>query len=88
MTKELTALEAFELVAIGQCKGKRKQYIGIVNKALKAFEIIKEKRVDVFQLLITIKIDDLNEYNKRHAKYLQLTQEEYTLLKEILSDVK
>lgn len=33
--KELTPLEALKLVAIGQCKGKRKQYIGIIAEALK-----------------------------------------------------
>ena len=56
----------------------------IIEKELKAFEIIKEKKVDVFQLIISMKLNDLNEYNKRHAEYLHLTQEEYELLKEEL----
>lgn len=53
-------------------------------KKLKALEIIKEKSVDVFQLQIAIKLTNLNEYNERHTKCLQLTQEEYDLLREVL----
>ena len=62
MNKQLTPLEALNLIAIGQCKGKRKQYIGIIAKELKALEIIKE--IDKTSLLhfIAINVKDNDKY--------------------------
>jgi len=56
-----------------------KEYAKTQNK-LKAFEIIKEKRVSVELLL---KSQDLRFYNYHHTGK-NLTQEEYDLLKEVL----
>ena len=57
--------------------------VGAEYKQLKAFEIIKEKRVDVRLLL---KSNDLQHYNNvaEFMGYEKLTQEEYDLLKEVL----
>lgn len=54
------------------------------EKKLKALEIIKEKRVDVAELVVSC---DLKAYNYlfRLVEKWQLTQEEYDLLKEVLS---
>lgn len=54
--------------------------IAIKNEnKLKALEIIKEKRVNVDWLLET---DNVEEYNE--SLYVELTKEEYDLLKEVL----
>lgn len=53
-----------------------------VEKALKAFDIIREKRVDTRILLLT---DALYKYNNfDHIKRMELTREEFDLLKEEL----
>lgn len=59
-----------------------------VGKRLKAFEIIKEKRVDITTLM---DCDNAEEYNRwvpirSHYTYqpLEVTQEEFDLLKEML----
>lgn len=54
-----------------------------IEKELKAFEIIKTKRVDVIRLFQCFKIGALSNYNNFYA-YKKLTQEEYDLLKEVL----
>ena len=51
-----------------------------IKKKLKAFEIIKEKRVDVWVLAYALTLKDYNEVNV----YTKLTQEEFNLLKEVL----
>ena len=53
------------------------------QKKLKAFEIIKEKRVDVSYLVIS---DDLHDYNEGLDRKWKLTQEEYDLLKEYFNE--
>ena len=55
----------------------------IIEKSLKALKIIKAKQVDIYWL---IKSKDLNEYNVSGYRkiQLQLTQEEYDLLREVL----
>ena len=55
----------------------------IIEKELKALEVIKNKKVNVFLL---INCDSLEEYNSQTYVYpqRQLTQEEYNLLKEVL----
>ena len=58
-------------------------YAKVLNteNKLKAFEIIKNKVVDVCWI-IEMKNKTLEDYNKAHV--YELTQEEYDLLKEIL----
>lgn len=57
----------------------------IVEKALKALEVLKKKNVNV-KLVKTL--ESLEEYNNMHAdsrsKFPELTQDEFTLLKEVL----
>ena len=55
-----------------------------IEKSLKAFEIIKEKKVNVHYLVYS---NDLKDYNERTFILPNeiLTQEEYDLLKEALS---
>ena len=51
----------------------------LINKKLKALEIIKEKEVDIKAIN---DLQDLQDYNYYCSP--ELTQEEYNLLKEIL----
>ena len=53
----------------------------IVEKELKALEIIKSKKVNV---IIFQGCNDLKEYNKYLIKWKRLTEEEFILLKEVL----
>ena len=53
-----------------------------IAKQLKALEIIKKKKVEVF--LLTNIARTLEDYNNCAPENLQLTQEEYDLLKEVL----
>lgn len=83
-------ITGFETISISVKQDNRKDY-NIIEKELKALDIIKNKQIDIWQLrqymsfnLIMTKKEQLNEYNKRHATFLHLTQEEYDLLKEIL----
>lgn len=54
--------------------------IKIIEKSLKALEIIKNKQVNVF-LLHSV---DLETYNDMIADNRYLTQEEFNVLKEVL----
>ena len=60
----------------------------IIEKELKALEIIKEKEVDVWYLMICIEqnIKHLQFYNEymKELNGIKLTQEEFDLLKEVL----
>ena len=56
-----------------------KEELDIIEKELKALEIIKNKKVDVSFLEL-----GLEQYNTNLRKKHQLTQEEYDLLKEVL----
>jgi len=58
-----------------------KERIDNLDKKLKAFEIIKKKRVNVHLLLLS---DSLEKYNFNLLPYRKLNQEEYDLLKEVL----
>ena len=62
-------------------KRERECACDIIEKELKALEIIKNKNV----LLSLIKYNNLDGYNACCVKYEEtLTQEEYNLLKEVL----
>ena len=58
----------------------------VIQKELKAFEIIKKKQVNMFSLLSSIKWFNPSHYNDSVGCPIgcELTQEEYDLLKEVL----
>lgn len=57
----------------------------IIETALKALEIIKEKRVNVHLLVLSDSLEKYNfKYNFNLLSYRKLTKEEYDLLKEVL----
>ena len=58
--------------------------LDIVEKELKALEIIKEKKVDVLALFWSK--CPLKEYNNMHEDLGIIGQEEYDLLKEVLTN--
>ena len=55
--------------------------VSVLKKELKALEIIRNKRVIVGRLIFS---KDLWEYNNYVSYDMELTQEEYDLLKEML----
>lgn len=78
-----TALKRLE-----QLEEEKQSFDRVIEKKIKAFEIIKEKRVDIVPLL---EYHNAEEYNKwvwtrSHYTYppSEITQEEYDLLKEVL----
>ena len=81
MNKELTPLEALQYLSkLVFIYGGVQQY-QIIEKSLKALEIIKEKQVNVF---IFLHSGDLETYNDMVEYNRKLTQYEYDLLKEVL----
>ena len=54
------------------------------EKSLKALEIIKEKKVDVYHIQATNKVGEYNFWRLRTSK--RLKKKEYDLLKEVLKD--
>ena len=89
MSKELTPLEALERLRPKTTyepyytRSEKRHYCDIIETALKALEIIKEKMVNINTLIHHCLC--LADYNKFQAqrKY-ELTQEEFDLLKEVL----
>jgi len=83
MSKSLEALE--RLYCAGRLdlpyvmSDKHKEDFATIEKELKAFEIIINKKVDTHWLF---HIEELEDYNNVYDK--ELTQEEYDLLKEVL----
>ena len=81
--------ESFEN-AYGHGKGSKKYIYEVLEKHLKALEIIKEKRVDIAILLESESLYDYNDYMSSCDMYneygnsRQLTQDEFDLLKEVL----
>ena len=73
---------------------KKFKYKNIVNfncedikEELQAFEIVKEKRVDLLQLDYSETVDDYNDYMLRvGGGYYILTEEEFFLLKRVLEN--
>lgn len=78
MSKELEALQ--DLSKLVFIYGGIQQY-QIIEKSLKALEIIKEKEINVF---IFLHSGDLETYNDMVEDNRKLTQDEYDLLKEVL----
>lgn len=93
MSKGLAILEDLKNAFTGHCRELKCEtnYIQVcehkfskIEKELKALEIIKEKEVNVYDFK---EYESKYEYNK-HTKeeFQELTQEEYDLLKEVLSN--
>ena len=61
-----------------------KEFLSVVEKELKALEIIKEKRVDCKSLIECV---DADEYNDLWFD-IPIDKEEYELLKEVLENDK
>lgn len=83
MSKGLEALKDFKedycAICIGNCK---KCELTIIEKELKALDIIKNKGVDILALQ---HYKNANEYNfSLRGMFSQLTEEEFNLLKEVL----
>lgn len=98
MNKQLTPLEAFNMITSGGCKGKYHEYCEIVETALKENEYLKTELLGQSQELNAKNkaLDIIKEKvilsklitNKEIKYYLnvseELTQEEFDLLKEWL----
>lgn len=92
MTKGLEELKDMlgVLNALSGCKlNMCSERIKPIVKELKAFEIIKKKKVDVVGIVI---YEDYEQYcraekDSKLRKDWLLTQDEYNLLKEVLKDV-
>ena len=59
-----------------------KDYEKVIKPKLKALEIIKEKRVDIYHIQSTNKVDKYNFWKQITSKSLK--KKEYELLKEVL----
>ena len=79
MSKELEALERIRSHNYHELS--KRECLNIIEKELKALEIIKEKEVNVF---IFLHSGDLETYNDMVEDNRKLTQEEFDLLKEVL----
>lgn len=58
--------------------------LDIVEKELKALEIIKEKEVTILHFKTCVEWRGLTMYNLNKDRYRELTEEEWELLKEVL----
>lgn len=97
MSKGLEALEKVEdfFIDYGSFDetGEYKTYISlyqtpeyqVIRKELKALEIIKNKNFDLFYLQDSKDLEQYNDCCDIHRNLCYLTQEEYDLLKEVLS---
>lgn len=89
MSKELTPLEALKDIE-RVCRDSNyvadfyNQRLDIIETALKAFEIIKEKSVDTIRLLYCESVEEYNNELTHPRNNDWLTQEEFDLLKEVL----
>ena len=87
MTKELEALEKIKeyLTRYNDTDDIRgidyENEVNVLEKSLKALEIIKNKKIDV---VLFNDCPDLDEYNEWASDKSQLNKEQYDLLKEVL----
>ena len=81
--RTMKGLEAFKFISgfTNFQNGCYKDKLDAIEKALKALEVIKGKSVNVMYFRGS---DTLEEYNRHHATWHKLTQDEYDLLKEVL----
>ena len=94
----MKGLEALEDIILylnaNEPKGLYCENIEVIKQELKALEIIKNKRVDVFELLLGISNSMYRNPLERYNFYVEgsfnteLTQEEFDLLKEVLCNDK
>ena len=92
MTKELSPLEALNRICehldlddeYFYLKNGEKADYKVIEKSLKALEIIKQKEVDIHDLLISKTVEQYNSYTHWLGCKGNLTEEEYNLLKEVL----
>ena len=93
----MTSKEALEDIILylnaTEPKGLYCENIEVIKKELNALEIIKNKRVDVFELLLGISnsvyrnpLERYNSYVEGSCFNTELTQEEFDLLSEVLCD--
>ena len=82
MNKELTPLEALERLTKIHNYDVFKECYEVIEKSLKALEIIKAK--GVYPQRVLMYKNNINFYNAEVSKDRQLTQEEFDLLKEVL----
>lgn len=84
MTKELEALERLhrEYNCMNDHSEDHKDF-ALIEQALKALEVINEKGVEVVMVKTCPRVEGYNEWHSQY-KCMQLTQEEYELLKEVL----
>lgn len=81
MSKSLEALKEVKKYYPFKVNELEYLYIDVIEKSLKALEIIKEKAVNVFILFLSDNLEDYNQY----VTCSNLTQEEYDLLREMLN---
>ena len=93
MSKGLEALEDIILyLNASEPKWLYCENIEVIKKELKALEIIKNKRVDVFELLLGISNSVYRNPLERYNSYVEgsfnteLTPQEFDLLKEVLEE--
>lgn len=83
MSKELEALNKIQH-DFGQLKGQELvNCYEVIEKSLKALEIIKEKNVDIRRIEVCYTVKDYNKGRDEHLNY-ELTEEEYETIKEVL----
>ena len=85
MSKDLEALQYFyNLEDLQGGRDKFWESYRIIEKSLKALEIIRKNRVDIVMLLKCNNVDDYNFWSESWD-YENITQEEFELLKAVLS---
>ena len=92
----MTSKEALEDIILylntNEPQGLYCENIEVIKKELKALEIIKNKRVDVFELLLGISNSVYRNPLERYNSYVEgsfnteLTPQEFDLLSEVLCD--
>ena len=81
----MTGLEALKIVE-RDCEDLEQVPYGefaLIEKSLKALEIIKEKNVDIRWIEVCDTVKDYNKGRDEHLNY-ELSKEEFNLLKEVL----
>lgn len=86
MSKGLEALKEhiIALKSMGYTRCEEWLDLIVIEKELKALEIIKEKELNIFFVKRFVKRYNRKDFNYQCRYEQQLTQEEYDLLKEVL----
>ena len=83
MSKELEIIKKWKSQIYWNKDFGWEEELEIIEKSLKALEIIKEKRCDIYLLMECERLEHYNE-NDYLSSDQALTQEEFDLLKEVL----